>query len=187
MKIHEQLPKGAGKLTIKEMELGNLIIGERPWIERMEFEVELTFPLTTDTSTWQTYHDEDFGFEFLYPIGFLQDTSFCEYNCVRLYDVERREYLEDLTQLCRDDPNNSACATEAIPKAVTLTFAQNESLLNLEDFFLKEIVPMYAVEGSEDEVIRNSKNIQIGNLDIITGESLGIYSFPYYFFLDPTR
>jgi len=36
--IHEELPKGVGRLTIKEMELGNLIIDEKPWIELMEFE-----------------------------------------------------------------------------------------------------------------------------------------------------
>lgn len=75
--LHEKLPKGVGKLTIKEkeMELGNLIIGERPWIERMEFEVEITFP-PTDTSTWQTYRNDEFGFEVKYsPIYRTQEIA----------------------------------------------------------------------------------------------------------------
>lgn len=35
---------GGGRLTIVELDLGNLEIGRRAWIERVRFEVELVRP-----------------------------------------------------------------------------------------------------------------------------------------------
>lgn len=42
--IYDQLETATGVLTITGLELGNLIAGERAWIEQMEFEVELVLP-----------------------------------------------------------------------------------------------------------------------------------------------
>lgn len=44
IQIHETIPKASGKLTINQLDLGNLVIGERAWIEIMEFTVELEVP-----------------------------------------------------------------------------------------------------------------------------------------------
>jgi hypothetical protein len=62
---HARLNKGHGILEIMDLELGNLIEGERAWIEHMAFDVELIFPQVT--SEWQTYRNEEFGFEIKYP------------------------------------------------------------------------------------------------------------------------
>lgn len=35
---------GGGRLTLVELDLGNLEIGRRAWIERLRFEVELVRP-----------------------------------------------------------------------------------------------------------------------------------------------
>ncbi len=40
----ELLEKATGVLTITHIELGNLVVGERAWIDRMEFKVELYPP-----------------------------------------------------------------------------------------------------------------------------------------------
>lgn len=72
--LHEAIPKGEGVLTIMDMELGNLAVGEQAWIEEMKFEVELTFPEDSqelDTSTWQTYRSDEFGFEVEHPRNWL--------------------------------------------------------------------------------------------------------------------
>lgn len=42
---HEQLPRGNGKLTVKELRLNNLEVGKHAGIDSMKFDVELTFPL----------------------------------------------------------------------------------------------------------------------------------------------
>lgn len=44
----EQLEPREGRLTITQLELGNLEIEERAWIESMEFEVELNLPSDID-------------------------------------------------------------------------------------------------------------------------------------------
>lgn len=41
---HEQLQTAKGILTITQLELGNLTVGELAWIDRMEFTVELWLP-----------------------------------------------------------------------------------------------------------------------------------------------
>jgi len=72
--FYEEVPKGEGTLTIMDMTLGNLVIGEKAWIESMSFDVEFVFP--QDMSDWQTYTNEEFGFELRYPEGlFVQDIS----------------------------------------------------------------------------------------------------------------
>ncbi|MCI0706667.1 MAG: hypothetical protein L0Y80_04170 [Ignavibacteriae bacterium] len=43
-RTHEQLPKGSGKLIVKELTLNNLEIGKHAGIDFMKFDVELTFP-----------------------------------------------------------------------------------------------------------------------------------------------
>jgi len=43
-KKREQLEPREGRLTITKLELGNLVPGEDAWIEKMEFEVELSLP-----------------------------------------------------------------------------------------------------------------------------------------------
>lgn len=42
--IIEQTPKSRGTLTITHLELGNLVVGEEPRIEYMEFDVKLALP-----------------------------------------------------------------------------------------------------------------------------------------------
>ena len=43
-KLLEGAKKVKGLLTIKHVRLGNLIGGERAWIDSMQFDVELQFP-----------------------------------------------------------------------------------------------------------------------------------------------
>lgn len=38
------MPKAGGTLTITDLVLGNLVVGERAWIESMSFTVELLLP-----------------------------------------------------------------------------------------------------------------------------------------------
>ena len=42
--IHDNLSKGHGTLTIKDLKLNNLVIGKQAGIESMKFDVELVFP-----------------------------------------------------------------------------------------------------------------------------------------------
>jgi hypothetical protein len=44
IQIHEEITKARGEVTITDLELGNLVAGERAWIENMEFTVELELP-----------------------------------------------------------------------------------------------------------------------------------------------
>lgn len=43
-KRREGLSKGTGRLTVRELRLGNLVVGKRAWIERMRFEAEVVVP-----------------------------------------------------------------------------------------------------------------------------------------------
>jgi hypothetical protein len=46
-KRREGLSKGTGRLTVRELRLGNLVVGKRAWIERMRFEAEVV--VSTDS------------------------------------------------------------------------------------------------------------------------------------------
>lgn len=41
IEMHQTIPIASGELTITQLELGNLVVGELAWIEYMEFEVKL--------------------------------------------------------------------------------------------------------------------------------------------------
>jgi hypothetical protein len=49
IKTYEGLVKGTGVMTITHLDLGNLMVNERAWIEYMEFEVELCLPPDCET------------------------------------------------------------------------------------------------------------------------------------------
>ncbi len=48
-KRREGLSKGTGRLSVRELRLGNLVVGKRAWIERMRFEVEAVVPTNSAT------------------------------------------------------------------------------------------------------------------------------------------
>lgn len=53
MKAYEGLVKGMGVMTITHLDLGNLVVNERAWIEYMEFEVKLCLPLDCETGPFE--------------------------------------------------------------------------------------------------------------------------------------
>ena len=81
--IYGGLKQGRGILTVTDMEFGNLEPNKEAWFERVKFNVTLTLP--TDTSDWQTYTNEEFGFEVRYP---AEDWEVSELSPSKLYDYK---------------------------------------------------------------------------------------------------
>ena len=127
--LHEAIPKGKGLLTITDMKLDNLIVGEQAWIEHMKFEVELTFSRDIDTSDWKTYRSEEYGYSLLYPLAWIMSVA----------DDEERKKSEWVDLVLwfigpKQDPRNEPLMDGI---SIKVWFAQKDDAISLAEWLEK--------------------------------------------------